>query len=249
MADNNNQLGRASAIAVRLANRDPGWVIQTETDLTVPPNGGAAGVSLADSPSALLTIGLRRIARARTVRITPTSLVAGDSFTITVNAGTAIYDSTGDPDTAAILTGIANEINTDADTNTIVVATAVDLTGDGVVDVVDVVGIAVADFTFNMTTGGASTFTMEGDAASATAVTAFFMGQAPNTTPPADWFYEGADITISNPRNRVVIRRNTGGYARAYLQLLTLVGVGGDGGSVTVRRPDVIWGPGLAETS
>ena len=251
-----NALTLASDVATRLAARAPGWTSQTVTldsagTRSAPPSSASSGVALSGSPTSLVAVALRRYARGRTVRVTPT-FVIGDTWTVTVNGGTATYDTTGDATATAALTGLVNAINADADVNTVVTAVEVDTDSDGVNDAFDVISDTLDDFSFDISDDGTSTSVMQGDYASAIVVPSFGLDQAPGSAyePPAGWFYDADQVEhLYGSMGRRALRLNTGGFLRGHLHFEQLVGVPGDGSAMTYLTPTVHWGPGLSETS
>lgn len=241
----------ATELAILLAGRAPSWRSQVVSSaLTAPPVAVTDGAALDSAPRTLVAVDLREDVHRRTARLTIPTLSIGDDFTVTINGGTAVYDSVGDADLDEVVAGLAAAINADADVNTIVLATAVrasdDATTVGVRDSVKIVGLTSADYTIDFTDNGTSVVACVADASTATLRLYFALATAPGVTLPDGW--RKAPTSYSIDGQGFVERFDTAGLSRMFVMLSGLDGPSGDGAAVTVRTPDVRIGPAVLET-
>ncbi|MEN0068612.1 MAG: hypothetical protein AAGA48_41225, partial [Myxococcota bacterium] len=241
-----NAFSLASELAVRMAARKPAWVVQAGS-LFEPPNSATDGVALFGAPTSLVAIALRQVLTGRSAVLTFGSWVAGQSFTVTVDGASVVYDSTGDADLPATLTDFANAINGDPTVGLLVQATPEDSTGNGANDRLRLVGRNPEDFSIGFSGGVGVTCTA--DAASAVVALSYALDAALLTTAPVDWFAPPDALHIvQSPMARRVLRVSTGGYLRGHVTLAQLTGVGGDAASTLLTAPTVTWGPAFSET-
>lgn len=241
----------ATELAVLLAGRKPNWKQQVVSNaLTAPPEETTDGAYLDDAPRTLVAVDLREDVHRRTARITIPTLSIGDDFTLTINGGTAVYDSVGDLDLDEVVAGFAAAINADADVNTVVLATAVKGSDDTVVvgtrDSVKITGLTAADYTIDVTDNGTSVVAVAADPVTATLRMYFSLGAADGVTAPTGWRRGPNSYSITS--TGFVERFDTAGLDRIFVQLEGLDVMPGDGTIVTARTPDVNIGPASLES-
>lgn len=237
-----NAFNAATEIAIRLATRDPNWVVQTEANPTLPPTSATNGQPLNDAPATLVSVQLRVAVHTRTSVITLGSLAIGDTITVTINGNAVAYDSTGDADLDEVLTSLAAAVNADGTVSPLVTAAP-----DTTADTVTVTGDGQADYSIAVTSSGATVPAVTADAAMCVIVPWWLMTAAPGSTPPPQW--HNRDRQVVQGATGFIDRYPTGGFLRGYIQIPTFSGVFGDGTEVTLRSPDIQLGPGLSEAS
>ena len=147
--------------------------------------------------------------------------------------------------------GIANEINTDADTNTVVSAVAVDNTltppapNAGSNNEVVVTGLGNGDYAIDFTDDGTSVVAAVADPVSAELFMYVQRTSAPNTTANQKWRKTHGSYIIGN--DGYIDRWNVAGLARMYARLGSVAGLGTDGSVVTLRDPDIDIAPCILE--
>lgn len=244
----------ASSLGVLSVGRDPsGQTHAVSGVITNPPIDAADGAPLQDAVVALLSIDVRENVSKRTTRIRIPTLVIGDTFTLTIDGGTAAYDSTGDADLDEVMTSLRDAINADADVNTTIVARVVDSTQDPPVEVAGsndeliIEGLGNADYSVDFTRVGSSVLSVIADPTSCEAFMYAQRGRAPNTTANTRWRRVPGSYVIDS--DGYMERWNIAGLARLYVRLGSIAGPGGDGSGVVLRTPDIDIAPGIAETS
>ena len=241
-----NPFNAATTISVQLATRNPGWRVQPPVPgpLT-PPQSPSHGVQLDNAPATLVHVAVRELPHRRTVRLAITALTVGDTFTTTIDGTAVAYDSTGDADVDEALVGIAAAINANGTVSPLVTATAVDandVSGTGNSTQVKIVGDSATDYSVDFTDDGSSTVTVSGDAQQCTVGPYWLMA---GTGAPAQWANRDRQIVMAV--DGFVERYPTGGFLRGYVHIDGLTAVPGDGSAMSLRVPDVYFGPGLPE--
>ena len=136
-----------------------------------PPLSAAAGVYMQNSILAMVDIFLQEDAAAFQSRLyfTDDPIDFTQTYTATIDGNAVIYNAATTPATtnAEALTELAAAINLDATVNLIVLATAIDTDGDGVVDCVRLSNITGASHTTVFATSGASLLAITEDATAA----------------------------------------------------------------------------------
>lgn len=243
----------ATSLGVLQVGRDPSGQTHTSpSGVTARPADVADGVPLLDSVVALVAIDVREDVAFRTARLTIPTLTIGDTFTLTLNSTeVATYDSTGDADEDEVMLGLAAAINADADTNVLVLATAVDNTltppapNAGSNNEVVLTGLAAADYSVDFTDSGTSVEQVIADASQCTAYVYAQRAAAPDTTPNTRWRKTQGSYTVD--QDGYVERWNVAGISRLYVRLGSIQGPGSDGSIVTLRDPDVDIAPCILE--
>lgn len=197
-------------IAMLLAARNPTWSIQSGGQ-TGAPDSAAAGVQLANSPRAMISVALRETPHYFTARYRVTAGDASTTYNLSVN-GNAIAGVTGEANVEDIVQELLTDI---AAVPAIVALVNVATEGTPEIDTVILTGKAEADLTIVAgVSGGAGTITLTQDA---TAASVRIWGKpksgGPNWLLVRDGTFEGLDY------RGLIERLDVAGLDRLYIEV------------------------------
>lgn len=244
-------LAEANSAAVRAGNFFPDWSEQTpvnlatgaDMDLPAPVVAGSAnpGVNISSGSYASIAVGVRREPSRRAARLTFTSLVIGDTYTVEIDGTPVTYNSTGDADEAEVLQGIADAINANGTVNLIVEAVGPDDT-DGVTGQVWLYGRAEVDYVIDdVSSSGAGVLLCVADAVSCS-FEVYATIKSPGAVPSGWRLLQDATGDIDS--RGFLQEMRCGALQRVYVRLLAVTGVTGDGAMIRYA-PVVAIAPGL----
>lgn len=244
------QLNQAGLLAIGL---NPEWADLDVTILSGLPSGSNDGVDLQKSPVCLVNVRVRDRIDVRTVRIEVTTFdLTVTVYTTIIDGNSVVFDAAVElPATdALLLQGIADKINADGTVGPIVAASVDPDNADTIL----IEGKAEADYTFDVTAvGGSGVVSGTGDPRQADARVLFTPGgtiKSNSTGAENKWSIaldaEYAAIDIKGLFERL----DCAGLERAYIQVFNVLGVAGDGGSISnTTVAGVMVGPSVLEAA
>jgi len=237
----------ATQLAILQAGRTPVWQIQADAGSSAAPAAADSGAYLDKATRVLLHVSLREQAHRRTVRLTvPVNLLTGD-YVVTINAVTVTYNATAaaPADAQAVIDGLAAAIVASGTASAIVTATAVDTGGAATRDTVLLRGVGEASYSVNFTHSGAAVVAAAADADTANMRLWWAMGARSGSVAPVPWAWSG-ELCALDYRGPVV-RLDSAGMDRLFVELSDRAGNASDGGAVTLITPVISIGPALTE--
>lgn len=134
------------------------------------PAPAAGGVDVTGAALALVKVSMREHPAYRTAYyvVTATDLTA--TYTASINGNDVVYDASAESpaNLAELCAGWAAAINADGTVGAIVLATAADYAGDGVINAVRVIGNSADDYSVDVGYTGSAHVTLYADASGAT---------------------------------------------------------------------------------
>jgi hypothetical protein len=252
---------KANSLAVLFAGRRPQW--EEQDAYTGAPATAAAGVALQDSVVTLLVVALRSEVHRRFADVTMGVLNVAATYTVTINGNAITFAAPAGED--VLLIGLKDAVLADAvvggaaGANQIVTAQCLSATGAITVGgalggdpakTLQVIGTVNADWTIDI--GATLTGTLACVADAKTASIRIYEYPKDSTVlnstedPPDAWTMINAAAAALDYRG-VTERVETGGLARAYVEVHTIAGAG-DGATVTHRIHGAWLGPCVEES-
>jgi hypothetical protein len=249
----------ATKLAVLTAGRNPQWdpqLIGGVMTYTGIPASLASGVNLQDAVVTLLQVELRENVAYRTGRVTVNTLVASQTWTVSIN-GNAVAFAAGPADTwATIIAGLIAALPGVPAADALVTFGAEDSDGDTIDDTLVVRGKDEADYTIAVSATGGAAMDLAADANSANLI----LWRAAKTTTqrvlgagvPQTWSIDpafGVGGVAAVDEKGVTGYQQTNGYSRIYGQLDTVAGPADSAGApgVSSFTARVLWGPCIDE--
>jgi hypothetical protein len=145
----------ANELTILRGGRNPRWTRQTQH--SGAPSAANDGVWLRDAVVTAIMVALREVPGARTGYVTITNVVDVVAYRVIVDGNTVAIVSGAGSTAASIIQQLVLALPGVPAAAALVSFTAVDTDGDGVVDALRVRGLAEADYTLAVTSGGAGT--------------------------------------------------------------------------------------------